>query len=425
MKQLATARVRGLIFVLLVAGLVCAPAAGADAAETRLYYFWQEGCPNCAGMSPWLDALEGRYPDLDITRVEVSRTSDGIELLQRLSAKYGIERIGVPAVFLGHRAWIGFNSTVTSGIEAAVAECLSGECIDALRDPLSTQDATGKRPGTGVPDSPDGGRFASMPLVPATALIALLDGVNPCSLWVLTFLLGMVVHTGSRRKMLLVGSVFLVTTALVYGLFIVGVVQALNLLSVVPWIRVVVAVLAFTMGALGVKEFFAFGRGPSLTVSDRRKRVFGDRVRRLVGADRSPLALAGGTAMLAAGIGLVELPCTAGFPVIWSGLVVEAGVGAAAVGALLAVYLVVYLADEALIVAASTIAFRRLAMTESRGRRLKLIGGVVMIALAAAMLVEPAVLESLAGTAVVFGAAVAVALAVIAVDSRREASAGN
>ncbi len=401
-------------FLLLLVFIAFAPTVGAQDSGPRLYYFWQEGCPNCAEMSPWLDMLEDRYPELVVTRFEVRRTPDAIDRLRQLSAKYGIEPVSVPAVFLGHHAWVGFNPTVTAGIEHAVAECLTGGCMDALRDPLTkrstlTFDAT---------DPPDGERFASLPLVASTALIALLDGVNPCSLWVLTFLLGMVVHTGSRRKMLLVGGVFLTTTALVYGLFIVGVVQALDLLSFVPWIRVVVALLAFVIGGLSVKEFFAFGRGPSLIVSDAQKRRFGERVRRLVAVDRSPLALAGGTAVLAAGIALVELPCTAGFPVIWSGVVAESGVGLGAFGALLALYLVVYLADEAIIVGAATIAFRRLSMTEARGRRLKLVGGVVMIALGAVMLVRPTLIESLAGTAVVFGGAIAVAVVVIVAEAR-------
>lgn len=400
--------------------MTAAPLA-ADESPT-LYYFWQEGCPHCAAMAPWLDVLATEYPALQISKIEVGRTPEGLDLLRELSAKYGIARLGVPAVFLGHRAWVGFNPTVTAGIRSAAAECVTDGCIDALTDPLPERrliDGSSSDPEavTGPADV-ERDRFESMPLYAATALIALLDGINPCSLWVLTFLLGMVVHTGSRRKMLLVGSVFLVTTALIYGMFIVGVVQAMALLSFVPWIRVVVALLAFAMGAVNVKEFFAFGRGPSLTVSDAQKRRFGDRVRRLFASDRSPLALAGGTALLAAGIALVELPCTAGFPVIWSGLVVDAGVTLAVFAGLLALYLLIYLIDEAVIVGAATIAFRRLSMTETRGRRLKLIGGVVMIALGGAMLIAPALLETLAGTAILFGGAIAVAVAVIVADSR-------
>ncbi|MFW6232151.1 MAG: hypothetical protein ACOC37_03765 [Spirochaetota bacterium] len=419
MRNSESAHAGLLVLAFLFAGLGITPPLEAQESEARLYYFWQEGCPHCTEMSPWLDSLEGRYPGLSVSRFEVRETPGAIELLRRLSAKYGIERIGVPSVFLGHRAWVGFNPTVTSGIERAVAECVNDGCLDALRDPLPGPDPASTPAPADATDPPERERFASLPLFAATALIALLDGVNPCSLWVLTFLLGMVVHTGSRRKMLLVGSVFLTTTALVYGLFIIGVVQALDLLSVVPWIRVAVAVLAFVIGALGVKEFFAFGRGPSLTVGDTQKRKFGDRVRRLLAADRSPIALSGGTALLAAGIALVELPCTAGFPVVWGGLVTEADVGLPAFGALFALYLLVYLADEAIIVGAATVAFKRIAMTETRGRRLKLSGGVVMIALGAVMLVRPALIESLAGTAVVFGAAIGVALVLILVDARR------
>jgi hypothetical protein len=55
------------------------------------------------------------------------------------------------------------------------------------------------------------------PLVVSTVLIAFVDGFNPCSIRVLTVLLALVIHSGSRRRILLVGAVYLVVTASIYG----------------------------------------------------------------------------------------------------------------------------------------------------------------------------------------------------------------
>lgn len=60
-------------------------------------------------------------------------------------------------------------------------------------------------------------------LLVATFLIALVDGVNPCSLWVLSILLALVLRTGSRGRVLAIGGTFLVVTTLLYGLYIGGI----------------------------------------------------------------------------------------------------------------------------------------------------------------------------------------------------------
>ena len=70
--------------------------------------------------------------------------------------------------------------------------------------------------GTTLEGSLDG------PNIPTGVYHALVDGVNPCSLWVLTMLLALVLHSGSRRRVMAVGGTFLLVTSLMYGLYIVG-----------------------------------------------------------------------------------------------------------------------------------------------------------------------------------------------------------
>src|SRR5690606_26919507 len=94
-----------------------------------------------------------------------------------------------------------------------------------------------KAPEPGEPDALSGavenGLYLDLPLIGrvdldlqsiaiGTALIAFVDGFNPCSMWVLSMLLALTLHTGSRRKVLLIGLVFLTVTAVIYALFIAG-----------------------------------------------------------------------------------------------------------------------------------------------------------------------------------------------------------
>lgn len=366
----------------------------------------------CELMDPFLRDLSRKYPDLEVIMADVGDWSgESIEGLYQAAAKFGIENVAVPAVFLGDQYWIGYNDRIAEEIEAAVTECLEEGCIDAIKDPLPRP----SRPSTAEVDTVLFGTvdLDRITLIPATALIAFLDGFNPCSLWVLTFLLGMLLHTGSRRKVILAGGAFLLTTAAVYGLFIIGVVKVLGLLQFNRWIRIGTAVIALIMGGLNIKDFFSFKKGVSLTISDSNRKRIGGRFRRMVSADKSIFALTAAAVLLAAGIALVELPCTAGFPVMWSNVVTSSGAPSGVIFGLLILYLVIYLVDELIILGAAVIGFRRIAIKEKHGRYLKLFGGTVLLSLAGVMIIKPELMESLWSTLIVFAAAAAAALLLV------------
>jgi cytochrome c biogenesis protein CcdA/glutaredoxin len=259
---------------------------------------------------------------------------------------------------------------------------------------------------------------ASMSLPALTGLIAFVDGFNPCSLWVLTFLLGIVIYSGSRRRVLLVGGLFLLVTASAYGLFIVGMFGTLRYLAYLSWITFVVAAMAFIFAVVNIKDYFWFRKGVSFTISDKHRPRFFERTRNLMHPGRSLPALVVGTVVLALGITLVELPCTAGFPMVWSGIVAQQGVSLPYFAALLAFYLSVYLMIELVIFGSVVITMKRSRFEERHGRILKLFGGMIMLALAITLVLAPDTMHSLGGTLAVFGGAIAASAVVLWVHRR-------
>jgi hypothetical protein len=207
---------------------------------------------------------------------------------------------------------------------------------------------------------------------------------------------------------LVVGLVFLVTTAAVYGLFMVGVFSVLAYAQYLPWMYWIVAAFALLFGLVNVKDYFWFGKGLSFTIDDRYKPGIFKKFRTLMVEGRSPLALAGATAVMALGIALIELPCTAGFPVIWSGLVSAHEVGAMAFAGLLLAYLAIYLLDELVVFFIAVAKLRIDRFQEGQARVLKLVGGVVMIALAVVLITEPEIMSQPGPAVAVFIAAFAV-----------------
>lgn len=212
------------------------------------------------------------------------------------------------------------------------------------------------------------------------------------------------------------GGTFLLVTAGIYGAFILGTYSALSLVSHLSWVRLAVAVAAFAVGLVNLKDFLWFHAGPSLSIPEGRKPAIFERMRKVAFTQRSLVVAVVGTAGLAAGVAVLELPCTAGFPVLWANLVATADVGQQATVGLLGLYLGVYLLDE-LIVVVVVVALRATKLQERHGRVLKLVSGSLMIALAGILIWVPEAMESL--TAMLLVPLVAIGVVVAAVTFRR------
>ncbi len=241
--------------------------------------------------------------------------------------------------------------------------------------------------------------LAGRSAIGVTALIAFVDGFNPCSLWVLAVLLAMVLNAGaSRGRIMAVGVTFLTVTGLIYGAFIVGVFTVVGLLANIAVIGWVVGAIALLFGMVNIKDYFAYKQGLSFTIPDRFKpRIY--RGGRAIRDEQRPLpAVLATTVVLAAGVAVIELPCTMGFPVVWTGTLQTMGVTQGPTFAsLLALYLLIYVGLELVLFSVVVATMRITRFEERHGRLLKLIGGALMVVLGVAMVWFRALLDSLTG----------------------------
>jgi glutaredoxin len=415
--------------VAVFAAALAAPAAAETRAaeapgEVTIHFFSGDGCPHCAELRPFLEQLAAAS-DVALAEYEVWYSEPNRELFARAAEAHGIDAGAVPTVFVGGGAWVGNSQANRDAIAAAVEACRARICPDAAGAAIR---------GEAIPTAPQEGRpnesnsVVDIPLlgshdvgrdslVWATALIAFADGFNPCSLWVLTVLIAMILRTGSRARLSLVGGTYVVTVAAVYGLFLVGLFGALTVVEYQWWIRAAVVVFALAFAAINVKDYVWFGRGVSLTIPNRFKPRIAHEAHAVAFEDRSVPIVLGATAVLAAGVSMLELPCTVGFPVVWTNLVTERGATDAEYAFLLGVYLLVFLVDELAILAVAIGAMRIGRLGEHEGRLLKLGSGMLMAVLAGVMLVDPGLLEDMTGALAALGIAVVLTVAALAVHS--------
>jgi len=244
--------------------------------------------------------------------------------------------------------------------------------------------------------------LAKQSLLVSTLLIAFVDGVNPCSIWVLSMLLALTLHTGSRKKIILIGLIFISVTALVYALFILGLFSVMTIIPYQGIIQAIVAVIAIIFGVINIKDYFWYKEGVTLSIADDKKPGIYKSMRKVIDAQDSFWGLAGATIVMAAGVSLVEFSCTAGFPVVWTNLLNANNASWLTFALLLLLYMAIYQLDELAIFFTAVFTLKASKMEEKQGRILKLIGGILMLTLSVVMLVNPQLMNQLSGSLIIF-----------------------
>lgn len=388
-----------------------------------------EGCPNCAQLIEFLDELVAEVPQVQVTKLEVWHSEENRRTFEAHAEDLGFEAGAVPVTVIDRRVWIGYSEPITQDIRDAVDLALAGEPVPAGvygtagagtcdKDDLEcSTDETGAQvevPLIGTVNLDD------QSLLMSTVIIGFVDGVNPCSLWVISVLLTIVVRTASRRRVLAIGSTFLLVTAGMYALYMAAIYTVLDVVGALVWIQLIVAVAAGIFGLVSVKDYFAFKKGLSFTIPDSAKPGIYKRVRAAAGHHSLVPALAA-TVALGVAVSLIETPCTAGFPVLWTGLLKANGVGFAESAILFVAYMIPFLLDEMIVFGIAVWTMKATKMQEKHGEMLKLFAGVTMLALAAVMVVSPEFMESPVKALLLFAGAFALATVVHLVTERIKA----
>lgn len=360
-------------------------------ATTELHLYWVSTCSHCHDQIKDVNRIQTHYPELKVSTFQLDGNQTHMEQLRKLSEIYQIQFGTVPVSFVGNRAWVGFSQQTSVEIENKIKECLSKKLDCRVNTGAQVLQKNFKIhvPLLGEYD------LTESSLVISTILIGLIDGFNPCSLWVLSLLMTMIVGTKSRKRALIIGLSFLFTTAAVYAFFMAGIISSLQYLNHLNWIKLTVALLALTFALVNIKDYFWYKKGISFTIPKKFQPAIYRNLRQLTHSEQSSIFLIGYTIIIAGGIAVVEFPCTAGFPIIWGQLILHSNISGTQYLFLLALYILFYLVDELIIFLVILTTMHVSQLQEKHGRFLKLTSGIIMLCLSISLIFAPQIMENI------------------------------
>lgn len=354
--------------------LWCLPGVqAAEAPSAVLDVYVREGCPHCSAAKAYLPAFAESRPWLQIRYWQVDQDPAARDQMLAVARLAGIWPPGVPMFVFEGQVLMGFGSAEDSG-------------------PLLADLVAGGQPAV-VQDVIDAGwlgqlSLANLGLPLFTLAIGLLDGFNPCAMWVLLFLLSMLVHLKDRARMALIAGVFVLVSGAIYFAFMAAWLNVFLAVGMSTAVRIGLAMVAILVAAVNIKDFVTSMRGFSLSIPAAAKPGLYARMRRIVQTDSLWIALLAAAA-LAIVVNFIELLCTAGFPAMYTAILAQQNLGDRAYYGYLGLYILGYIADDSLMVGAAVLALSSRKLTEEGGRWLKLLSGVVMLGLGVIMLLAP------------------------------------
>ena len=277
---------RALLIIAALAILFCPASIQATVGDqpVNIYLFWTKGCPHCAAEKEYLAQLAGRDRNLKIVTLELIESRDNRELFRKVGEELRANVSGVPFTVVGERYFIGWLDEERTGaaIAQAVAEARRTQAPDVVAG-LQAASASAAVPPEqrAIPEKlplPFFGeieiKYLSLGLI--TLIIGLLDGFNPCAMWVLIFLINLLLGMEDRRKMWILGGTFILASAVIYFLFMTAWLNFLVFVGFIVWVRIGIGAVALLAGFYNLREYVTErARTCMLEEAPRRRRTDG------------------------------------------------------------------------------------------------------------------------------------------------------
>jgi len=372
---------RYLIISLIILGIVIAftsQGTSSTGEGFEVHFFHVPGCSHCEEQEPFNEKLANKYPSISIIEYDAT-TPAGSALLAEKLAELGIEdKPDFPITIFGNQVFGGWESEETTGraIEEALQQCLAGDCPPPA----------GEEPEDGI-DLPIWGEIVPGDYsLPALAVIlGLVDGFNPCAMWVLIYLISLIATLRDRKRIWLIVGSFVLASGVLYFLFMTAWLNAFLFIGYVKPVTIVIGLVALGGGILQIRGFIETKGAIVCEVTDEesRKKTM-TRIQRIVS---SPITL--GTVMgiiaLAFLVNSIEFVCSAAIPAIFTHVLSLASLTTFQYYGYILLYVVVFMLDDLIIFGSAAIA-----MTSRLGERyakyFRPVGAAILIILGVLLL---------------------------------------
>ncbi|MBQ3475644.1 MAG: hypothetical protein IJH20_05700 [Bacilli bacterium] len=380
-------------------------------AETKvdLYLFYGDGCPHCAEEESFLNEYLKDKDDIELHKYEVWHDKDNQEILRKVQDAINNHASGVPYMVIGNKPIVGYYDGVTniqieeqiektrksSKFVDKVKKVLNNEKIDDGNDDNNGNDENVEEDDTEI--VPFFGKIkvkeVSLPLL--SIVLGFIDGFNPCATWILIFLITMLINMKNRKRMWILGFTFILTSGIMYLLFMLAILSTANYLSGYFFIRLIVAAFSIGIGIFNIYNFIKSLKkddGCNVVNKKNRKKIM-QKIMNITTEKKFIISLIG-IIVLAITVNLIEAMCSLSIPVVYVNILSMNNLSIPAYSLYLFLYILFFLIDDIVIFTIAMITFKVTGISTKFTKYSHLIAGIITLIIGILLIFAPGVLMS-------------------------------
>lgn len=414
-------------FLIVFAVFLLLPvSAKADEKVINIHLFYGNGCPHCAAEEEFLsDYLKDRT-DVKLYKYEIWYDSHNQELLSKVQKEMGTtNKSGVPFTVIGKKTIVGYADGVTDEqIKDAINYYLNndyrdyaGEITgkvkktevkeDTIKDESKTEDKKENKieKADDIKDSNQTDENVTVPVLgkinakkvslPILAVVlGFVDGFNPCAMWILIFLITMLFNMKDRKKMWILGLTFILTSGIVYLMFMLAWLNLATFISKIAFIRLLIAVIALVVGLINVYKYIDSlkkkDEGCDVVDKKDRKKIM-EKIISITHEKKFIIALLG-IMVLAASVNIIELMCSIGIPLLFTQILAMNNLSTFSYMIYMFIYIFFFLIDDIVIFVISMVTLKVTGLSTKYTKYSHLVGGIIMLIIGLLLIIKPELL---------------------------------
>jgi glutaredoxin/uncharacterized protein (UPF0333 family) len=373
--------------------------------EPTVIMFGRDDCGFCKAQFKYLYDEDIKYEYLNIIKDDRAK-----QLYDEVAKKHEISKV-TPVTIIGGTVLVGFNSEQTTGkaIKEAIERAkytdirtiedhltrapkqevvASGGGCSGIECETNTSQFVFDLPFLGVVD------LQTFSLFTLSMVLGVVDGFNPCAMWVLITFLTLLSQAGSKKKMIFLAGVFIVAEAVMYNMILNVWYKTWDFVALDQYVTPLVGILALGGGSFFLWRWHKNKEATlvcDITDLDTQMKT----INKFQAVINQPITLASIAAILviAFSVNIIEFACSIGIPQAYTKILEINMLTALERQWYILVYTFGYMVDDFIVFGLAIWGYSKLQAHGGKYAQMSLlIGGVLMLILGAILVADPTLL---------------------------------
>jgi hypothetical protein len=388
-----------LFFISIPISINAVEAAQED--EVVVHYFYSSTCTVCREVTTFLDEYLVDKDYVNLIKYNVLEGGDNEAWFIEVTETFNRDNLAYPYIIIGGKDLQGLYE-IKSDIDKVINYYLDNPDYSDIVEKIKNDEVI--FPSDFLVEDFDGNRIVTLPIIGEIELasfslllgaifIGLIDGFNPCAMWILVFLITMLINLKDRKKMWILGLTFILTSGIIYYIIMMSWLQLVIQVALIQAFQIAIGILALVFSFISLRHFYRqtkLDTGCEVTNPENKRKLI-SRAKKVISNNNLWLS-ALGIAGIAITVNVIELACSAGLPVIYTTMLAYNDMGTYQSALYILVYVLFFMFDDLLIFTLAVITFKVTGISSRYAKYSNLFGGIIMLALGIILIFFPQIL---------------------------------